>query len=141
MRAGRPGGNEVVFGGDEAVMIGGPCAIESEEETVSLARRISAAVAKQVATMIGGTYVRYAEPWADAPQLTPIDSAHVRNASASTKRRGLGEPTTRHRRSTGTPPPMVVTHLEISGPRMSASVPWMPRPAISRAATTRLESS
>lgn len=43
IRAGRPGGNEVVFGGDEAVMIGGPCAIESEEEAVSLARRISAA--------------------------------------------------------------------------------------------------
>jgi 3-deoxy-7-phosphoheptulonate synthase len=40
IRAGRSGDNEVIFGGDEAVMIGGPCAVESEEGAINLARKI-----------------------------------------------------------------------------------------------------
>jgi len=42
VRAGQPGVNEVVFGGDEAVMIGGPCAVETEEGAISIARKIRA---------------------------------------------------------------------------------------------------
>lgn len=38
--AGRSGNTEVVFGGDEAVIIGGPCAIETEECALSLAHKI-----------------------------------------------------------------------------------------------------
>ncbi len=43
VRAGRSGGTEVLFGGEEAVMIGGPCAVETEEGAMAIARKISAA--------------------------------------------------------------------------------------------------